>query len=129
MTISNLKPFMAYLTFEQYAKLKRFSVKNATTMSQLIRESIDARIAVGDRYSLGYNAAIKDAMKVVTENKAAKMRFPSGKSFADLVNEDIKSHLIKENTDEREAIAVEDEGGSTEGSPGSKGQADSDLGL
>jgi len=87
MTISNLKPFMAYLTFDQYARLKRFASKNDVPMAQVIRESIDARIAAGDRYSHGYNTALKDAMRSVAENKAARMRFPSGKSFADLVKE------------------------------------------
>lgn len=131
MTISNLKPFMAYLTFDQYARLKRFASKNDVPMAQVIRESIDARIAAGDRYSHGYNTALKDAMRSVAENKAARMRFPSGKSFADLVNEDLQKLVIKENQHEakREDYARQHEAGESAQSAGGEGQGDSDLGL
>jgi hypothetical protein len=131
MTISNLKPFMAYLTFDQYARLKRFASKNDVPMAQVIRESIDARIAAGDRYSHGYNTALKDAMRSVAENKAARMRFPSGKSFADLVNEDLQKLLIKENQHEtqKERDARQHEAGEPAQSAGSEGQGDPDLGL
>ena len=98
---SSLKPHMTYLTFDQYAKLKRFAAKNKTPMAQVIRESIDARIADGDRYSHGYNTALREAMRVVEDNKAARMRFPSGKSFAELVNGDIKKLLLESTYEER----------------------------
>ncbi len=131
MTISNLKPFMAYLTFDQYARLKRFASKNDVPMAQVIRESIDARIASGDRYSHGYNTALKDAMRVVAENKAARMRFPSGKSFADFVNEDLQKLVIKENQHEakREDHARQHEAGESAQGAGSEGQGDPDLGV
>jgi hypothetical protein len=131
MTISNLKPFMAYLTFEQYARLKRFASKNDVPMAQVIRESIDARIAAGDRYSHGYNTALKDAMRSVAENKAARMRFPSGKSFADLVNEDLQKLAIKENQHETqgEKHARKHEAGEPAQGSGGEGQSDPDLGL
>lgn len=129
MTISNLKPFMAYLTFEQYGRLKRFSAKNKTPMAQVIRESIDARIADGDRYSHGYNTALQAAMRVVDSNKAAKMRFPSGKSFAELVNEDIKKLTLESNHGEREDAAQAHATGGPEGGSSDEGQGDSRLGL
>lgn len=131
MTISNLKPFMAYLTFDQYARLKRFASKNDVPMAQVIRESIDARIAAGDRYSHGYNTALKDAMRSVAENKAARMRFPSGKSFADLVNEDLQKLVIKENQHEaqKERDARQHEAGESAQSAGGEGQGDPDLGV
>jgi hypothetical protein len=131
MTISNLKPFMAYLTFEQYARLKRFASKNDVPMAQVIRESIDARIAAGDRYSHGYNTALKDAMRSVAENKAARMRFPSGKSFADLVNEDLQKLSIKENQHETQGEKHARKHGAVEPARGAggEGQGDPDLGL
>jgi hypothetical protein len=131
MTISNLKPFMAYLTFDQYARLKRFASKNDVPMAQVIRESIDARIAAGDRYSHGYNTALKDAMRSVAENKAARMRFPSGKSFADLVNDDLQKLVIKENQHEiqGEKAARQHEAGEPAQGAGSEGQGDPDLGV
>lgn len=124
---SNLKPTMAYLTFDQHIRLKRFASKNKVAMAQVIRESIDARIADGDRYSHGYNTALRDAMRVVEDNKAARMRFPSGKSFAELVNADIKKLEI--NREERKDIAKEHAAASTEGGAGGEGQADADLGV
>jgi hypothetical protein len=131
MTISNLKPFMAYLTYDQYARLKRFASKNDVPMAQVIRESIDARIAAGDRYSHGYNTALKDAMRSVAENKAARMRFPSGKSFADLVNDDLQKLVIKENQHEiqGEKAARQHAAGEPAQGAGSEGQGDPDLGV
>lgn len=126
---SNLKPHMTYLTFEQYARLKRFSTKNNIPMTQVIRESIDARIADGDRYSQGYNTAIRKAMQVVLENKAAKMRFPSGKSFADLVNEDLKKLTLESSHEEREVHAKDHAAGGAESSTERERQGDPDLGV
>lgn len=129
MTISNLKPHMTYLTFDQYAKLKRFAAKNKTPMAQVIRESIDARIADGDRYSHGYNTALREAMRVVEENKAARMRFPSGKSFAELVNGDIKKLMLESNDEERKDHAKGHAAGGAARSPEGEGQGDPDLGV
>lgn len=125
MTFSNLKPFMAYIDPKQYSALKRFSKKHGIPMSKLVRESIDARIAPGDPYSKGYNTGLENACQVVKENRAAQMRFPSGKSFADLVVADIEKLLIVESTDEEDM----EEPGSNEGRTGTQEQSDSDLGL
>lgn len=126
---SSLKPHMTYLTFEQYGRLKRFATKNNTPMAQVIRESIDARIADGDRYSHGYNTALRDAIRVVEDNKAAKMRFPSGKSFADLVNEDLKKLTLESANEERKDTARVHAARSPAGGSEGKGQGDPDLGV
>lgn len=126
---SSLKPHMTYLTFEQYAKLKRFATKNNTPMTQVIRESIDARIAGGDPYSHGYNKGLQEAMRVVAENKAAQMRFPSGRSFAELVNSDIQQLLLGSTHEEREVNAKGDAARGAKGSPEGEGQSDPDLGV
>lgn len=126
---SSLKPHMTYLTFDQYARLKKFSAKNKVPMAQVIRESIDARTADGDRYSHGYNTALRHAMRVVEENKAARMRFPSGKSFADLVNEDLKKLTLEINYEEGKDTARLHAASSTAGEAGGSRQADDDLGV
>lgn len=102
MTLS-LKPFMAYLEYPIYADLKKFSHKNDISMSRLVREAIVARISSGDRYVSGFNAGLEAAILAVNGNRAAKMRFPSGKSFADLVVSDIQSLKQKENPNEKTA--------------------------
>lgn len=95
-----LKPFMAYLDEGQYSRMRRFSIKARIPMSQLIREAIDMRIASGSPFVDGFNAGIDKAMSVVSANKAAEMRFPSGKSFAELINTDLENVRMEKNEDE-----------------------------
>lgn len=105
MAISNLKQFMAYLPYAQYAKLKKYSLKHGINMSQVIRESLDARIDGGDQYLIGFNAGLAEAVAAVEGNKAAKMRFPSGASFAELVTADInklKRKDVNVSTDDKQ---------------------------
>jgi hypothetical protein len=104
MTLSKkpLKPFMAYLEEGQYARMRRFALKSRIPMSQLIREAIDMRIANGNPYVDGFNAGIDKAMSVVSANKAAEMRFPSGKSFAELINSDLETTRMEKNENEKD---------------------------
>lgn len=101
MTPSKLKPFYAYIEYAQYGLLKRFADKHKISMTQVIREAIAAKIA-GDKYATAYNAGLKAAIVAVQQNKASKMRFPSGKSFAELVVDDVNKLLLKENANEQE---------------------------
>lgn len=94
-----LKPFMAYIDATQHARMKKFSGKFRIPMSQLIREAIDMRITNGNQYLHGFNAGLMKAQDVVKANKASEMRFPSGKSFAELVNSDIELEKMVEETD------------------------------
>jgi hypothetical protein len=96
---NRLKPFMAYLEDAKYVQLKRFSKQAKIPMSQLIREAIDLRISPGDKYVTGFNDGLIAAMKAVSANEAAQMRFPSGRSFADLVNEQIEAQRMAEVTE------------------------------
>lgn len=103
-----LKPFMAYIEDSQYARMRKFSLKNRLPMSQLIREAIDMRIASGSPYVEGFNAGIEKSISVVSANKAAEMRFPSGKSFAELINADLEEARMHENeTAAKEPSTVE----------------------
>lgn len=95
-----LKPFMAYLEEGQYTRMRRFSVKTRIPMSQLMREAIEMRIANSNPYVDGFNAGIDKAMTVVSANKAAEMRFPSGKSFAELINSDLENARMEKNGEE-----------------------------
>ena len=97
-------------------------------MSQIIREAIEARISSGDRYQTGYNSAINHAIEVVKNNKAAKMRFPSGKSFADLIVEDLQLLTLKANH-ETEATAKPSISGGHEESTGGEDGSDTRLGI
>lgn len=89
-----LKPFMAYLDVAQYAEVKRFSKRVNIPMSQLVREALTARLSSGDQFTAGFNAGLKAAMKAVSEHDASRMRFPSGKSFEELINTEIKKEFL-----------------------------------
>jgi len=95
------KQFVVYFDELTHNKIKMFSKKAKLSMNQLIREGVEQRMENNDPYTLGFNDGIKKAMIVVEENNATKMRFPSGKSFAELINEDLE-RLIKDETLEGE---------------------------
>lgn len=87
---TKLKPFMAYIENSQYSKLKKLSNKSQIAMSQLIREAIDMRVSE-NQYTQGFNNGIEHAIKLLSQNQAAQMRFPSGKSFAELISEELET--------------------------------------
>ena len=97
------KPFMAYLDPGVYKDMKAFSKRKRTPMSQLVREAIHARIASGDVYTAAFNAGVKAAMRSATENKASQMRFPSGKTFGELVCDDLEKLLLVEHEEPTQA--------------------------
>lgn len=91
-----LKPFMAYIEESQYTKMNRLSKKSHIPMSQLMREAIEIRITDGNPFTAGFNKGLEHAMKIVKDNQASQMRFPSGKSFAELINEEIEQARMHE---------------------------------
>lgn len=93
---STYKPFMAYLEPKEIVKLKRFSKTHKVPMAQIVREAIYARLASGNQYTSGFNDGLAKAGKVVHSIDAAQMRFPSGMSFAELIDTEISKHVIRE---------------------------------
>lgn len=93
---STYKPFMAYLEPKEIVKLKRFSKTHKIPMAQIVREAIYARLASGNQYTSGFNDGLAKAGKVVHSIDAAQMRFPSGMSFAELIDTEISKHVIRE---------------------------------
>lgn len=93
---SNYKPFMAYLEPKEISKLKRFSKTHRVPMAQIVREAVYARLASGDQYTSGFNDGLAKAILVVNSLDAAQMRFPSGKSFAELIDTEISKSVIRE---------------------------------
>ena len=96
MTASTYKPFMAYFAQKDIIKLKRFSKQTKTPMAQIIREAVEARMSAGNPYTAGFNAGVQKSIDSVSKITAAQMRFPSGKSFAELVAEELEKELIAE---------------------------------
>jgi len=98
MTISNYKAFMTYLTPKDIARLKKFSKQIKTPMTQIVREAIHLRMA-DNPYTAGFNDGLNTAVDTVKGIQAAQMRFPSGKSFAELVEDEVLSKLMKESNE------------------------------
>jgi len=96
---STYKPFMAYLEPKDISKLKRFSKDHKTPMAQVIREAIHARLSSGNQYTNGFNDGLDKAIKTVNGIDAAQMRFPSGMSFAELIEAEISKHIMREVAD------------------------------
>jgi hypothetical protein len=92
----NYKPFMTYLSPKEYIDLKRFSKANKVAMSQLVREGVAARLSMENPYSTGFNDGLKKAVEITKGLKASEMRFPSGKSFGELIEEAVIGQFIVE---------------------------------
>lgn len=83
------KPFMAYLEPTEIDKLKKFSKQTKLPMAQIVREAISQRMANGDPYQSGFNAGVDKSINIVNNMKPAKFRFPSGKSFAEMIDDEL----------------------------------------
>ena len=90
------KPFMAYLEPAEIDKLKKFAKQTKLPMAQIVREAISQRMANGDPYQAGFNAGVDKSVSDVIDMKPAKMRFPSGASFAELVETELQKLKRKE---------------------------------
>lgn len=88
-TPSKVKPFLTYLEEKEIDRLRKFAKKKKITMSQVIREALNARMADGDPYRSGFNAGVDESIRLIKDNKASQMRFPSGSSFAELMEIDL----------------------------------------
>jgi hypothetical protein len=97
MTLSKkLKPFMTYLDDADYLKLKKFSKSKKVTMARILREGLEVRMAQDNPYLKGFNDGLSAATKVINENQASQMRFPSGESFADVLCDEVSKHIMRE---------------------------------
>lgn len=81
--------FMVYIPTETHERMKALSEKLEISMSQIARESIAMRLTSDTQYEAGFNAALDHCQRLIRENLAAQMRFPSGKSVADILSTEI----------------------------------------
>jgi len=96
MAFSKFKPFMAYLDENDLKRMRAFAKKTKMPMSRIIREGAALRIAGENAFSEGYNQGINKAIAVVHDMEFAKMRFPSGASFAEAVETEMVKHMWRE---------------------------------
>lgn len=87
-------PLMVYLDLKERENVKSFAKKENINVSQLSREAFQMRMSdASELFNSGFNAGLNDAMKIVNNCQGATMMFPSGKSFARLVCDDIEKFL------------------------------------
>ena len=102
MATTNYMPMMTYITPADYDRLKKFAKKVKKPMAQIIREAISSRLSSNDPYTTGFNAGIDKSIEAVNGLQAAQMRFPSGKSFAELISDELHQHRMSEVKDGEE---------------------------
>ena len=91
-------PLMVYLDPKERESVKAFSKKESMSVSQLSREAFQMRMSdSSDLFNSGFNAGLNEAMKIVNNCQGATMMFPSGKSFARIVCDDIEKFLREKN--------------------------------
>jgi hypothetical protein len=74
----------------ELADLKKFAKSGKKPVSHVAREGIRMRLAGEDNpYNQGYDDGLNAAMEIAQKTKGAQMRFPSGKSFGQLVCDEI----------------------------------------
>ena len=87
------KPYMAYLLESDIDRLKKYAKKSKVPVAQVIRDGVISRISGEGLYADGYNDGLTKAISSVHDMKFAQMRFPSGTSFADAVEEELVKHF------------------------------------
>jgi hypothetical protein len=82
---------MVYLEPKEIKRLKKFSADHKIAMTQVVREAVNARLTAGDPFTNGFNTGIDKAVTAVKATQWAQMRFPSGRSIAELIDDDLSS--------------------------------------
>lgn len=94
MIHSRYKQLVVYMSAEDHRKLESYSKKNKISMTALAREGIEMRMnGDQDPYNRGFNDGIKKAIDITHNAEGAKMAFPSGRTFAQVVCDDIEKFV------------------------------------
>jgi len=93
----SVAPLMIYVPPKEISKIKSFAKSRRSTVSQVAREALQAKMAgIEDPFNQGFNTGLKRAMEIAMQNPGSQMRFPSGKSFGELVCESILQEIRHE---------------------------------
>ena len=93
-------PMMVYVDPSERTKIQAYAEKEKINVSQLARESFRMRMSGSDDpFTNGFNQGLNEAMRIVRETEGAKMMFPSGKSFGQLVCDEIEKFLREKRSD------------------------------
>jgi hypothetical protein len=87
-------PLMVYLDPAERTKVKNYAKKEKTNVSQLAREAFRMRLAGGDDpFNQGFNHGLNEALRIINITDGAKMAYPSGKTVAKLLTDEIENFL------------------------------------
>jgi hypothetical protein len=91
VTRSKKKAVMIYLDPVEAAVLTDYAAEEGMSASGIVREGLQLRMRdKRDPYITGFNEGLNAAIEVVQTSKGGQMMFPSGKSFAQIVCDDIE---------------------------------------
>jgi hypothetical protein len=83
---------MIYVTPADKEAMSKYALENKMPVSQIVREGVRMRLQ-GNDFNTGFNAGLQEAIKIAHATDGAKMMFPSGKSFATLVSDNINAAI------------------------------------
>ena len=82
---------MIYVFQKDLAEIKSYAKTNKMSLSQLAREALRMRMSQeSDQYITGLNDGLEIGMEEIRKSNWAQMTFPSGKTFADLICEELE---------------------------------------
>jgi hypothetical protein len=89
-----------YLEQSEKDRITKFAEKSAISVGRLAREAFKMRMDGGDNpFNKGFNQGLNEAIRITNACEGATMMFPSGKTFAKVVSDDIEKFL-REHKDE-----------------------------
>jgi hypothetical protein len=89
-----------YLEQSEKERITKFAEKSDISVGQFAREAFQMRMAGGDNpFNKGFNQGLNEAIRITNSCEGATMMFPSGKTFAKVVSDDIEKFL-REHKDE-----------------------------
>jgi len=89
-TRSNEEKLFVYISKELHRKIHEYVKHNHMSLSQLTREALTLRMDASEAYNDGFNAGLNQAMVIAHDTKGSGMMFPSGKTWATAVCDDIE---------------------------------------
>jgi hypothetical protein len=93
-----IHPIMVYVFRKDLAEIKAYAKQHKISLSQLAREALKIRMSTeSDQYINGLNDGLDLGMDEIRKSNWAQMTFPSGKTFAELICEELerKKHGLR----------------------------------
>jgi hypothetical protein len=82
---------MIYVFQKDLAEIKSYAKSHKISLSQLAREALRMRMSQeSEQYITGLNDGLEIGMEEIRKSNWAQMTFPSGKTFADLICEELE---------------------------------------